>query len=1454
MASYSVQQVWARLDAGGLGLATQFGGAGDGEGIIVTENMWIEAANCEASRARNLQIPRGRGIDTIFLLDISESMADQGLAQMKEVVLEILKSIQGCSFAHQREENVAIVTFGHTTIVDYHLTNNYDEIRASLDRLRPGGRSPMLAGMYMALSAIAARGTETVINGISVHPRIILVSDGQATDSDRIAGPDQKATSLSVDAWDGIINLAIRLGADHHPISCVPVGKANEDFLLEIASKSGGHLVCQSEVHRIGRYFKNLTEVTSMKRKHDLTTKDPQVFANLARSMLTDVKDSDIEAMMLILLETDNLSSCKTKEDEILDPQLPLMGARVRRGKDWAWGEQDLGGPGTVTSHCNQIGWLTVQWDLNNVCGRYRYGAEDKYDLALTQEPRILHQDELIGTGCLVCRDKDWSYGHQDGGPTNVGVVFDVNPNGLIRVRWPNGHMNTYKYGYEGMFDVKMWHPEENFSNSWPVTRSTSNRSSGSDTLSTPPTPLNSEQPPLTPHFPSSDPVHRSTPLTTPPFQPIPPPTTSSASEPSFSPRNQLEKLQIGEEGTSDLSMQGLKGSLESTGDMFKTTDPEVKDDDLFSGNVEFSPPVDEVQPGGKSGDFNLAHNQGSDSYDSNLAGTLSPGVNPTTPVFTQKTISWQYQLPGGTWQPYQDDVNQKIEEKYKKSDKTTLIKIDNNNYRIILKGNLRQTHVKRNGKNEGPVEPDCAVRRLEVPIEIWGMDKEKVDLYFSALEKGVEKLRNLRLMVVGHEGVGKTTLCHHLMKIVVPENLDSTNGIDIYIHRYLINMKSKKQTPLPPDRQEEAACLRLAKVVASFKHGGDMMGENLVVGSINQPDLPSLCSHKGYGSDDQPDTSLSSETEVITIGNKSSDDADEELQDQRSYSSDGSKINKYRFPTPNIHDSTWKNTGKPREHKITNFFKNDMVDVMQKSEGEDEGEEKAYLSVWDFGGQKVFYDSHHIFLSKDAVYLVCFNVDDCLSDEAKKSAEFERARFWLHSIGTLSTKQKKSDETKEFDLPPIILVGTHMDKVEGMDADTKRSKFIEMCSKLLNRPELQKIKNHIQGYCAVDNSNPNLPWIAELWENIIKSAEYQSQWDRDLPARWLSLERELMKLKGQGQKIMTFKEITELDKKLETPIGNEAEIELFLEYLHQTGNILFFKDGIEGEDLMARKLVLDPQWIVFAFRCLITDSKFTHFESSNLDTMWKMYHMNAELLQPLVDVLWREDPFREHKAILLTLMENLGLISRPKSLNNIQADEKVQYYIVPTILKETSFDWLESVLDEDTLAQSCTLCMAYEFLPFTIFHKLLAACIGNYKIAAHLTQESVPLQKGFGCFMVGQHWHMILHCKNSVVKVTMFKFVEMKEEKIIMPGELVEVREFLEGALKKILDRHQLGHLSFQYEVHCKFWCGENEHRVSVDNIQQEKKLRCCSKPKLHFFNTEDLAPWFAPRDCDES
>ena len=62
-----------------------------------------------------------------------------------------------------------------------------------------------------------------------------------------------------------------------------------------------------------------------------------------------------------------------------------VTGARVTRGLDWKWGDQDgPGGPpaeGTITGEIHN-GWIDVAWDHGS-SNSYRMGAEGKYDLKL---------------------------------------------------------------------------------------------------------------------------------------------------------------------------------------------------------------------------------------------------------------------------------------------------------------------------------------------------------------------------------------------------------------------------------------------------------------------------------------------------------------------------------------------------------------------------------------------------------------------------------------------------------------------------------------------------------------------------------------------------------------------------------------------------------------------------------------------------------------------------------------------------------------------------------------------------------------------------------------------------------------------------------------------------------------------------------------------------------------
>lgn len=62
-----------------------------------------------------------------------------------------------------------------------------------------------------------------------------------------------------------------------------------------------------------------------------------------------------------------------------------VPGARVVRGLDWKWSDQDTEGnsteraEGTVTSRLSN-GWISVTWDHGG-SNKYRMGARGKYDL-----------------------------------------------------------------------------------------------------------------------------------------------------------------------------------------------------------------------------------------------------------------------------------------------------------------------------------------------------------------------------------------------------------------------------------------------------------------------------------------------------------------------------------------------------------------------------------------------------------------------------------------------------------------------------------------------------------------------------------------------------------------------------------------------------------------------------------------------------------------------------------------------------------------------------------------------------------------------------------------------------------------------------------------------------------------------------------------------------------------
>ncbi|MBN2875798.1 MAG: hypothetical protein JXM71_11945, partial [Spirochaetales bacterium] len=66
--------------------------------------------------------------------------------------------------------------------------------------------------------------------------------------------------------------------------------------------------------------------------------------------------------------------------------------------------------------------------------------------------PGAVITKDLATVGTRVVRGKDWKWSDQDGGPGKLGTIIEAPSGGWVRVKWDNGHENSYRV--ESSFDL----------------------------------------------------------------------------------------------------------------------------------------------------------------------------------------------------------------------------------------------------------------------------------------------------------------------------------------------------------------------------------------------------------------------------------------------------------------------------------------------------------------------------------------------------------------------------------------------------------------------------------------------------------------------------------------------------------------------------------------------------------------------------------------------------------------------------------------------------------------------------------------------------------------------------------------------------------------------------------------------------------------------------------------
>ena len=239
--------------------------------------------------------------------------------------------------------------------------------------------------------------------------------------------------------------------------------------------------------------------------------------------------------------------------------------------------------------------------------------------------------------------------------------------------------------------------------------------------------------------------------------------------------------------------------------------------------------------------------------------------------------------------------------------------------------------------------------------------------------------------------------------------------------------------------------------------------------------------------------------------------------------------------------------------------------------------EPSLQLNTLDFAGQKNYRPMHHCFITRRAMYLVIFNLQDMIEyverlEKSEPSAEsgpnpVEEVRYWLHSIHAHIYPPDQPEESKAKDdrHRRVSLVGTHCNPGNGKRALTPQDlhKIEEKLREELEEDD--RCVNHLRKtkpvclFTAVENSLPRkdlnsgaLP-LQDHLSSITKSLDFLEE---VYPVSWLRFEARLIKM-GQAT--------TQRGCVLESEVAEEAKrrgvieesLDDALTFFHDTGKLI---------------------------------------------------------------------------------------------------------------------------------------------------------------------------------------------------------------------------------------------------------------------------------------------------------
>ncbi|XP_063448299.1 probable serine/threonine-protein kinase roco6 [Mytilus trossulus] len=727
------------------------------------------------------------------------------------------------------------------------------------------------------------------------------------------------------------------------------------------------------------------------------------------------------------------------------------------------------------------------------------------------------------------------------------------------------------------------------------------------------------------------------------------------------------------------------------------------------------------------------------------------------------------------------------------------------------------------------------------------------------------EKRYFVKLMIVGKNGAGKSSLLRRLLQEDT-KNVESTDGIDIVVRRCKINTETGEwiidKNGVSDTKQERIQrvidqtlennskdTVRVSKSPTP-KSGPDEVQtrneiETIISGIIDhsepepkpkpEPEPVTATVNTTYAKlAEKRDISLLETISTFEDENieKLEDENIEKLENINEKDND---IKDTRYDSTN--NTTTANTLKVNvsKHRSSplDMPSGLLSDVFASTPNSYNSlNHFAPCGLWDFAGQKEFYATHQAFLTSRAIYLLVAEfTEDIRTDGVKQYFEDmqhsgEYVDFWFDTIHCHQTEEK---EGKLW--PRVIIIFTGTDKCTKENIKNRKTVLGRQLAEVFGK--LNKFK-HLQNIYYLSNRTDKDDEFEKLRKEISETATKMNTWGECVPLKWILLEHLIEVNMEKKKNYIEFSDMREMAAHSEIGIEDSKEVLRFLCFQHEVGNIIYFED-------IPDLIILNPQWLVDAFRCLVSDK-------IDPTAGWTDFLQNGLLTKSLITKLFESksgDNFVGKTKELLDIMLKFDIL--------VKTNEKDKY-VMPSMMPTKSFEEVYETIggDHPNCTRTSWFCLQFEFLPPAFFNHFSAGYMKKYKPTKVNEGKSMALYRGICVFDVdimdkSESEKLLLTMSANRIAVQLLSFSEKQKN---IGNMCCTIRKELISKIKDIEKRYKL---KVSYKEHFKCSTGNYYGDTRPYDYLKSVTVYHCDEHKGEHKSEELYLPWMPDEVDDE-